>query len=79
MPYQERCSILSAEFAQREVKVKETYICILPVTVISPQKHMLWVLIRSASNEYPQYMFLWIRKKNINKVDSLYFEVLETF
>ena len=36
---------------------------------------MLWVLIRSASleapqrgasNEYPQHMFLWRNKKNIN-------------
>ena len=33
-------------------------------------KHMLWVLIRSASmrrlNEYPQRMFSWRNKKNIN-------------
>ena len=27
---------------------------------------MLWVLIRSASNEYPQHMFLSRNKKNID-------------
>ena len=31
---------------------------------------MLWVLIRSASNEYPQHMFLWRNKKNINLIWS---------
>ena len=59
------------------------------IFLISPQKHMLWVLIRSASgfsyfstktcygysleapyrdpsNEYPQHMFSWRNKKNIN-------------
>ena len=31
----------------------------IDIFLISPQKHMLWVLIRSpsASNEYPQHMF----------------------
>ena len=33
------------------------------IFLISPQKHMLWVLIRSAS---PHHMFLWRNKKNIN-------------
>ena len=29
------------------------------IFIISPQKHMLWVLIRRGdSNEYPQHMFL---------------------
>ena len=40
------------------------------IFLISPQKHMLWVLIRStsasASKEYPQHMFLWRNKKNTN-------------
>ena len=27
--------------------------------------HMLWLLIRSASNEYPQHMFSWRNKKNM--------------
>ena len=42
------------------------------IFLISPRKHMLWVLIRSASarrgasNEYPQHMFSWRNKKNIN-------------
>ena len=42
--------------------------------LISRQKHMLWVLIRSASeniccgtsNEYPQHMFSLRNKKNID-------------
>ena len=35
------------------------------IFLISPQKHMLWVLIKRAKpNEYPQHMFLW-RNKNI--------------
>ena len=29
-----------------------------PYFLISQQKHMLWVLIRSASNEYPQHVFV---------------------
>ena len=38
------------------------------IFLISPQKHMLWVLItrQGTSNEYPQHMFLWRNKKNIN-------------
>ena len=37
------------------------------IFLISPQKQMLWVLIRSASsNDYPQHMFSWRNKKNIN-------------
>ena len=43
------------------------------IFLISPRKHMLWVLIgsaspprRGASNEYPQHMFSWRNKKNIN-------------
>ena len=38
--------------------------------LISAQKHMSWVLIRStsggASNEYSQHMFSWRNKKNIS-------------
>ena len=30
---------------------------------ISAQKHILWVLVRGGSNEYPQYMFLSRNKK----------------
>ena len=42
------------------------------IFLISPRKHTLWVLItletpcRGASNEYPQHMFSWRNKKNIN-------------
>ena len=40
------------------------------IFIISPQKHMLWYSLeaprRGASNEYPQHMFLWRSKKNIN-------------
>ena len=47
------------------------------IFLISPQKHMLWVLIRSIMlrrlswvpttycHEYPQHMFSWRNKKNI--------------
>ena len=52
---------LSAENAQRVVKVKLESIYIF---LISPQKHRLWVLIRSAS--YPQHMFLWRNKKKLS-------------
>ena len=34
------------------------------IFLISPQKCMLWVLIRSASSEYPQHMFSWRNKTN---------------
>ena len=38
--------------------------------LISPRKHMLWYSLeaprRGASNEYPQHMFLWRNKENIN-------------
>ena len=42
------------------------------IFLISPRKHMFWVLIRSASArwgayyEYPQHMLSWRNKKNIN-------------
>ena len=36
------------------------------IFLISPRKHMLWALIRSASNEYPQNTFSWGNKENIN-------------
>ena len=40
------------------------------IFLISPQKHMLWYSLeaphRGASNEYPQHMFSWRNKKNIN-------------
>ena len=40
----------------------------IDIFLISPQKHMLWVLIRStsfASNEYSQQVFME-KRKNIN-------------
>ena len=40
------------------------------IFLISPQKHTLWYSLeaphRGASNEYPQHMFSWRNKKNIN-------------
>ena len=33
--------------------------------LILPWKYMLWILISSTSNEYPQHMFSWRNKKNI--------------
>ena len=36
------------------------------IFLISPWKHMLWVFIRGASNEYPQHMFSWRHKENID-------------
>ena len=40
------------------------------IFLISPRKHMLWYSLeaprRGASNEYPQHIFSWRNKKNIN-------------
>ena len=40
--------------------------------LISPRKHMLWYSLeaprRGAYNEYPQHMFLWRNKKNIENI-----------
>ena len=40
------------------------------IFLISPRKHMLWYSLEAphqgASNEYPQHIFLWRNKKDIN-------------
>ena len=40
------------------------------IFLISPRKHMLWYSLEAShqgtSNEYPQHMFSWSNKKNIN-------------
>ena len=48
------------------------------IFLISPQKHMLWVLIRSASaNEYPRRMFLWRNKRYQHFSDENLFACVE--
>ena len=36
------------------------------------KKQILWVLIRGASNEYPQHMFLWRNKKKYSRIITKY-------
>ena len=55
----------------------------IDIFLISPQKHVLLVLIRSArwgaSNEYQQHMFLWRNKKNICQVAPLIWSYASLF
>ena len=45
--------------------VKLGFTGVFIIFLISAQKHRLWVLVRSGSNEYPQSMFLSRNMKNI--------------
>ena len=47
------------------------------IFLISAQKHGLCVLVRTASNKYPQSMFLSRNKKNIRIFSSENFQFLE--
>ena len=68
-------------------QVAETWICqalalvkvlfqskSIGIFLISPRKHMLSYSLsasQGAFNEYPQHMFLWRNKKNINLILTL--------
>ena len=49
------------------------------LVLISTYKHMLWVLTRSAFNEYPQHMFSWRNKKNISTYGLTYLRLINHF